>query len=52
MLSAECYKQRMERGLTFFELSYMLMQSYDFCIYMINMVVNYKWVEMTNGLIF
>ncbi len=30
MLSAECYKQRMERGLTFFELSYMLMQSYDF----------------------
>ena len=30
MLSAECYKQRMEKGLTFFELSYMLMQSYDF----------------------
>ena len=30
MLAAECYKQRMERGLTFFELSYMLMQSYDF----------------------
>ena len=30
MLSAECYKQRMERGLTFFELGYMLMQSYDF----------------------
>ncbi len=30
MLSAECYKQRMEQGLTFFELSYMLMQSYDF----------------------
>ena len=30
MLSAECYKQRMETGLTFFELSYMLMQSYDF----------------------
>lgn len=32
MLAAECYKQRMERGLTFFELSYMLMQSYDFLI--------------------
>ncbi len=30
MLAAECYKQRMEKGLTFFELSYMLMQSYDF----------------------
>lgn len=30
MLSAECYKQRMERGLTFFELNYMIMQSYDF----------------------
>lgn len=30
MLSAECYKQRMEKGLTFFELNYMLMQSYDF----------------------
>ncbi len=30
MLAAECYKQRMESGLTFFELNYMLMQSYDF----------------------
>ena len=30
MLAAECYKQRMERGLTFFEMGYMLMQSYDF----------------------
>lgn len=30
MLSAECYKTRMENGLTFFELGYMLMQSYDF----------------------
>ena len=30
MLTAECYKQRMEQGLTFFELGYMLMQSYDF----------------------
>ena len=30
MLTAECYKQRLETGLTFFELSYMLMQSYDF----------------------
>ena len=30
MLAAECYKQRMDTGLTFFEMSYMLMQSYDF----------------------
>ena len=30
MLAAECYKQRMEVGLTFFEMSYMLLQSYDF----------------------
>jgi len=32
MLAADCYKQRMEKGLTFFELGYMLMQSYDFLI--------------------
>ncbi|HWR18989.1 MAG TPA: tyrosine--tRNA ligase [Clostridia bacterium] len=32
MLAAECYKQRMEKGLTFFEMSYMLMQSYDFLV--------------------
>ncbi len=30
MLAFECYKQRLERGLSFFELNYMLMQSYDF----------------------
>ena len=30
MLAADCYKQRLERGLTFFEMNYMLMQSYDF----------------------
>lgn len=30
MLSAECYKQRMERGLTFLEFNYMIMQSFDF----------------------
>ena len=30
MLSAECYKSRLERGLTFLEFNYMLMQSYDF----------------------
>ncbi len=30
MLSAECYKQRMEKGLSFMEFNYMIMQSYDF----------------------
>ncbi len=32
MLTAECYKQRMEKGLTFFEFNYMVMQSYDFLV--------------------
>ena len=30
MLTAECYKQRMERGISFLEFNYMIMQSYDF----------------------
>lgn len=30
MLTAKCFKQRMEKGLTFFEFNYMLMQAYDF----------------------
>ncbi len=32
MLAADCYKQRLDTGLTFFEMSYMLMQSYDFLV--------------------
>ncbi len=32
MLSAECFKSRMEKGLTFLEFNYMLMQSYDFLV--------------------
>ncbi len=32
MLTAECYKQRLEKGLTFLEFNYMLMQSYDFWV--------------------
>lgn len=32
MLRAECFKQRMEKGLSFFEFNYMLMQSYDFYV--------------------
>lgn len=32
MLRADCYKQRMEKGLSFFEFNYMIMQSYDFYV--------------------
>jgi len=32
MLTAECFKQRLEKGLSFFEFNYMLMQSYDFLV--------------------
>ena len=32
MLTAECYRNRMEKGLTFLEFNYMLMQSYDFLV--------------------
>ncbi|WP_312700803.1 tyrosine--tRNA ligase, partial [Sedimentibacter sp.] len=40
MLAADCYKNRMEQGLTFFEFGYMLMQSYDF--YILNQRYNCK----------
>lgn len=40
MLGAECYKNRMEQGLTFFEFGYMLMQAYDF--YVLNEKYNCK----------
>lgn len=32
MLAAECYRQRLETGLSFFEINYMIMQSYDFLV--------------------
>ncbi|MEG1859683.1 MAG: tyrosine--tRNA ligase [Christensenellaceae bacterium] len=32
MLTADCYKKRLEKGLTFFEFNYMLMQAYDFLV--------------------
>lgn len=32
MLAADCYKQRLEKGLSFFEFNYMIMQSYDFYV--------------------
>lgn len=40
MLTAECYKQRFEKGLTFLEFNYMLMQGYDF--YVLNQKYNCK----------
>ena len=39
MLRAECYKQRMEKGLSFLEFNYMIMQSYDFY----HLFQNYGW---------
>lgn len=55
MLAAECYKNRLETGLTFFEMSYMLMQSYDF-LYLYNkygcklqMGGNDQWSNIIGG---
>ena len=55
MLTAECFKQRMEKGLTFLEFNYMLMQGYDF--YMLNQEYGCKmelggddqWANMIAG---
>ena len=55
MLTAECYKQRMERGLSFLEFNYMIMQSYDFYMlyqkYGCNMQVggDDQWSNMLGG---
>lgn len=55
MLRAECYKQRLERGLSFFEFNYMIMQSYDFYYlfqhYGCNMQVggDDQWSNMLGG---
>ena len=55
MLSAECYKQRMEKGLSFLEFNYMIMQSYDFYhlykTYGCNMQFggNDQWSNMLGG---
>lgn len=55
MLRAECYKQRMEKGLSFFEFNYMIMQSYDFYYlfknYGCNMQFggNDQWSNMLGG---
>ncbi|NLD52932.1 MAG: tyrosine--tRNA ligase [Clostridiales bacterium] len=55
MLAAECYKQRLERGLTFLEFNYMLMQSYDFlqlfkrCNCRLQMGGDDQWSNMLAG---
>ena len=55
MLRAECYKQRMEKGLSFLEFNYMIMQSYDFYymfqLYGCNMQFggNDQWSNMLGG---
>ena len=53
MLTAECYKQRMEKGLSFLEFNYMIMQSYDFYAlykkYGWNMQFDDQWSNMLGG---
>ena len=55
MLTAECYKQRMEKGLSFLEFNYMIMQSYDFYVlyqkYGCNMQLggDDQWSNMLGG---
>ena len=55
MLRAECYKQRMEKGLSFFEFNYMIMQSYDFYMLYKNYGCNMQfggddqWSNMLGG---
>ena len=55
MLTAECYKQRMERGLSFIEFNYMIMQAYDFYYLHEHMGVNMQfggddqWPNMLAG---
>lgn len=51
MLRAECYKQRFERGLTFFEFSYMLMQSYDFLCLNRKYGCELEWAATISGAI-
>ena len=51
MLTAECYKQRMEKGLSFLEFNYMIMQSYDFYTLYQNMEFggDDQWSNMLGG---
>ncbi len=56
MLRAECYKQRMEKGLSFLEFNYMIMQSYDFYVLYQKYGCNFQfggndqWSNMLGGL--
>ncbi len=56
MLSAECFKQRLETGLSFFEFNYMLMQSYDFLVLyrkyhcQLEMGGNDQWSNIISGM--
>jgi tyrosyl-tRNA synthetase len=50
MLTAECFKARMERGLSFLEFNYMLMNHTISSSYSAAMVAACSWVETTNGL--
>jgi len=55
MLAADCYKNRMEKGLSFLEFNYMLMQSYDFLVLnqkygcVLQMGGDDQWSNMLNG---
>ena len=55
MLAADCYKNRLERGLTFFEMGYMLMQGYDFlelnrrCNCVLQMGGDDQWSNILGG---
>ena len=55
MLTAECYKQRMEKGLSFLEFNYMIMQSYDFYMLFQKYGCNLQfggddqWINMLGG---
>ena len=49
MLAAECYKQRMEKGLTFLEFNYMIMQSYDFYMLFQKYGCNMQFGGTTSG---
>ena len=52
MLGAECYKSRMEQGLTFLEFNYMIMQAYDFCNYLNCMIAKCNLAGTISGPIF
>ena len=51
MLRAKCYEQRMEKGLSFLEFNYMIMQSYDFLCLLKNTAAIFSLAVMTSGAI-